>query len=93
MTDLYAFLLRHYRPNRFEERNTWPGFGDYTRRITANYQAELERAGVAVIPTHESATGRAIHFTAGLEILPEREPVKRRVKRVPEFRLTHLLGG
>jgi len=98
---LYDFLTIHYKPSRFQGRDG-PEWGhNYSRNVCASYQDDLDHRGYACISRHESATNMPLKFNAALEIVPEREGNRinrmgngrKRVQRVPEFHLSHCLGG
>ena len=67
--DVYRFLRKWYKAERFHLRdgNGWPK--DYSRRIAESAFADLERYGKSVISKHESANGKTIWFDADLHIM------------------------
>ena len=68
--ELYRFLRRWYKPDRFEGRNgAW--CPDYSHRIARSYYDELKRRGKAFIPPHESISGRCIVFDAELRMVEQ----------------------
>jgi hypothetical protein len=66
--DLYAFLSRHYKHERFAGRDggRW---GDYSAIVTRNRLTDVTRRGYDLISRHESRTGEAIIYNERLELL------------------------
>ncbi|QKJ88055.1 hypothetical protein PMPD1_3123 [Paramixta manurensis] len=61
---LYAFLLKNYRPSRFEQHSD-KGKPD---RICKMYLDDLQKYGVAYISRHEDPLGQGLKFYPSLEI-------------------------
>lgn len=68
--DLYAFLKRQYKHERFEGRNGEPGWADYSHVVTRGRMADLEARGWDLISHHESASGTMIVFDRSLTPRP-----------------------
>lgn len=66
--DLYVFLKRSYKHERFEGRND-RDYPEYSRTVTEHRLADLEK-GYDVISRHESATGQMFVFNQQLQELP-----------------------
>lgn len=66
--DLYNFLKRWYKHDRFEGRNDGD-FKDYSHIVTRGRVDSLERFGTDLISRHESVTGSAIRFNRNLEVI------------------------
>lgn len=70
--ELYAFLKARYKHARFEERNTHPGYEDYTACVTRSSMQALEQYGYDLISHHGSRTGETIMFDRQLQEIPGR---------------------
>jgi len=64
--ELYEFVFRNYKHDRFEGRNTKEWGEDYSLRIVRDYMQTLQENGIAYISKHESVTGQFIKF--GLDL-------------------------
>lgn len=71
--DLYAFLKRWYKRERFEGRNDGD-FSDYSHIVAKSRMSELEVHGWDLISRHESNTGETLIFNALLEIIEVDRP-------------------
>lgn len=65
--ELYAFIKRWYKHERFEARNEGTWCPDYSRRIVISYMEDLLKQGNGLISCHESVTGQALWFNRSLK--------------------------
>ena len=63
MDQLYLFIKKYYKHERFEGRNGPIWGSDYSQTVYEGYRKDLERFGFAWISKFESVTGNAIRFT------------------------------
>jgi hypothetical protein len=77
--DLYAFLKRWYKRDRFEGRNDGD-YPDYSHIVTRGRMQDLEQQGWDLISRHESNTGETLIFSASLEIIEVDRPFWRMTK-------------
>lgn len=66
--DLYNFLKKWYKHERFEARNEGD-YKDYSHIVTRGRMQRLEQFGTDLISRHESVTGSAIRYNCNLEII------------------------
>lgn len=64
--ELYAFLKKAYKHERFEGRND-RDYPDYSHIVTRGRMNALSAQGYDVISRHESATGQMFIFDANLQ--------------------------
>ncbi len=72
--ELYEFVFRNYKHERFEGRNTKEWGEDYSLRIVRDYMQTLNDNGIAYISKFESVTGQFIKF--GPDLKPINIPLK-----------------
>ena len=73
LEDLYDFLDKNYKPDRFASRDGWFEGVKYSKQLTQAYLEDLEKKGESLISRNESVTGKAIRFNANLEIIEGEE--------------------
>lgn len=67
--EIYAFLRFHYKPSRFEERNSEKGMWvDYSTSVTQSTLDQLKKYGRTCISRHEDRAGVGFFFNANLLI-------------------------
>lgn len=66
---LYNFLKKHYRHERFEGRNGKTWGESYSINIANHSYRDLADYGYSLISSHESATGKAVIFDTNLNVM------------------------
>lgn len=61
---LYAFLLKNYRPSRFEQHSD----KGKAERVCKMYMDDLNKYGVAHISRHEDPLGQGLKFDTNLSV-------------------------
>ena len=67
--DMYNFLKRGYRHDRFEGRNGSVWGEDYSRIITQTHLNYIAECGHGCISMHDSCTGVAVYYDSMLNVI------------------------